>query len=93
MARRGVCCAPFRWWTRFFYKSAKNKKPFSKKGEQKVNEDISGEFLGIINYGVIGLIQLQIGNAAVEDIAVEQASKWYDEQAAFAKKIMLDKKS
>jgi hypothetical protein len=31
------------------------------KGVSKVDEDIQGEFIGIINYSVIGLIQLELG--------------------------------
>src|SRR5688500_15206453 len=30
------------------------------KGVQQVNEDIPGEFIGIINYSIIGLIQLHL---------------------------------
>ena len=61
------------------------------KQEQKVGDDIASEFKGIVNYAVIGLIQLQLDNPAVEDLPAEKVSKWFDEQIAIAKKIMLDK--
>jgi len=61
------------------------------KKEQKVGDDIASEFKGILNYAVIGMIQLQLGNPAVEDVSAEQVSVLYDEQAAIAKKIMEDK--
>src|SRR3954468_24749746 len=61
------------------------------KQEQKVSDDIASEFKGIVNYAVIGLIQLQLDNPAVEDLPAEKVSKWFDEQIAIAKKIMLDK--
>ncbi|QEC69023.1 DUF1599 domain-containing protein [Panacibacter ginsenosidivorans] len=61
------------------------------KQEQKVGDDIASEFKGIINYAVIGMIQLQLGKPAVEDVNAEQASVWYDEQVAVAKKTMQDK--
>src|SRR6266496_1138116 len=61
------------------------------KKEQKVEDDIASEFRGIVNYGVIGLIQLQIDKPAVEDLPAEKVSKWFDEQIAIAKKIMLNK--
>jgi ribosomal protein L24 len=37
------------------------------KQEQKVGDDIASEFKGIINYAVIGMIQLQLDNLPVED--------------------------
>src|SRR5437868_15350990 len=53
------------------------------KKEQKVGDDIGSEFRGIVNYAVIGLIQLQLNNPSVEDVAAEQVSMWFDEQVAF----------
>jgi ribosomal protein L24 len=61
------------------------------KQEQKVDDDIASEFKGIVNYAVIGLIQLHLNNPTVEDLPPEKVSKWFDEQIATAKKIMLDK--
>ena len=61
------------------------------KKEQKVGDDIASEFKGIINYAVIGMIQLQLDKPAVEDVNADQASVWYDEQVAIAKKIMENK--
>ena len=61
------------------------------KQEQKIGDDIASEFKGIVNYAVIGLIQLQLNNPTVEDLPAEKVSKWFDEQISIAKKIMLDK--
>lgn len=61
------------------------------KKEQKVEDDIASEFRGILNYAVIGLIQLQLDNPAVEDLPADTVRVWFDEQVAAAKKIMLDK--
>ena len=61
------------------------------KKEQRIGDDIASEFKGIINYGIIGLIQLELDNPAVEEVPVEQAGTWYDKQAAVAKSVMLDK--
>jgi len=61
------------------------------KKEQRVGDDIASEFKGILNYAVIGLIQLQLEKPAVEDVSPEQVGIWYNEQIAIAKKIMLDK--
>ena len=60
-------------------------------GKQKVNEDISGEFRAIVNYGIIGLIQLGLGNEVIEDLPEDLVSKWYDEKSSRVKAVMLDK--
>ena len=59
--------------------------------EQRVGEDKSGEFRAMVNYGVIGLIQLSLHSDAVEDLAVPEVEKSYDEKIAVAKATMLDK--
>ena len=61
------------------------------KQHQKVADDITGEFIGMANYAIIGLIQLDKGNYAVEDLTPEEASKLYDEKIAISRKLMEDK--
>ncbi len=61
------------------------------KGVQMVEEDITSEFKGIVNYGVIGLIQLLLEEPAVEDLPVGQASTLYDEKMQEVRTVMLDK--
>jgi hypothetical protein len=58
---------------------------------QKVGDDIAGEFKGMLNYAIIGLIQLQLNNPQVEDVPVEKVNDWYDKQVAFAKETMQNK--
>jgi hypothetical protein len=60
-------------------------------GSQKVGDDITSEFKGIINYSVIGLIQLQLGDPKVEELPVHQVQDLYTEYVNFAKSTMLDK--
>jgi hypothetical protein len=60
-------------------------------GESKVQEGINPEFEGIVNYGIIGLIQLHLGFAEKIDLTPEEALKFYDEKISMAKQLMLDK--
>ena len=60
-------------------------------GSQKVGDDIQSEFKGIINYSVIGLIQLKLGDPKVEELPVNQVQALYQEYVNFAKNTMLDK--
>jgi hypothetical protein len=61
------------------------------KGLQKVGDDITSEFRGIVNYGVIGLIQLELPSDAVDNMPVNEVSKAFDEKIALARSLMTDK--
>ena len=61
------------------------------KGKQLIADDIRDEFRGMVNYSVIGLIQLRLGHDAIEDLPVDEVSKWYDEKITETKELMLKK--
>ena len=61
------------------------------KGTQRVGDDIASEFKAMVNYGVIGLIQLELKNSTVEDLPVAEVERLYSENIAFVKNTMLDK--
>ncbi|MGN0280754.1 MAG: DUF1599 domain-containing protein [Prevotella sp.] len=56
-----------------------------------VGEGIRPEFIALINYGIVGLIQLEMGFADTVDISVEKALELYDKHADEALKLMLRK--
>lgn len=58
-------------------------------GHTQVNEGIEPEFIGIVNYGVIGLIQLSLGTG--ESISVEKATELYDEYIKKTTELMFAK--
>lgn len=60
-------------------------------GEAMINEGVLGEFMAIINYGLIGLIQLDLGYADVADIAPEKALAMYDTKVKTARDLMAAK--
>lgn len=60
-------------------------------GRQKVADDISAEFKGIINYALIGTIQLDLTTDDPEEMPIDQISKMFDEKASIAKRLMQDK--
>ena len=61
------------------------------KGFSKINEGIRSEFIGIVNYGIIGLIQLEKGFAEKPDLSVEEATALYDKYMQQAKELMMNK--
>ena len=58
--------------------------------QQMISDDIPSELKGILNYAVIGLIQLQMPYA-IEDLPPQTASNLYNEQIVIAKQTMLAK--
>lgn len=61
------------------------------KGESKVGEGILPEFIAIVNYGIIGLIQLEKGHSEVDDVTVEQAIELYDRYMSETRTLMIAK--
>jgi len=59
--------------------------------EHKVAESEVPEFLGLINYAAMALIQLDKGVADQPDMSLEEAEKLYDQKIAEAKNLMLAK--
>lgn len=59
--------------------------------EQKVEEGAVSEFIGIINYSLIALIQLERGVVEQPDLSLEEATRLYDEKVAITKQLMMDK--
>jgi len=58
---------------------------------RKVEEDEIPEFMGIINYSIMALIQLEKGIVEQPDLKVEEASKLYDKHIAITKELMENK--
>ena len=58
------------------------------KGTSMVDEGIRSEFIGIVNYGIVALIQLELGYAEADDMTPEAALAKYDEYATKALNLM-----
>ena len=58
---------------------------------RKVDEGEISEFIGIINYCIMALIQLDKGVVEQPDLTSDQAIALYDEQVAITKQLMEDK--
>lgn len=61
------------------------------KGVSKVGEGIRPELIGIVNYGIMGLIQLEKGYAESSDITTEEAVELYDRHMKKTVELMLAK--
>lgn len=61
------------------------------KKQQKVADDIAAEFRGMINYSVIGLIQLELPADAPEELEISKVSELYDHHIGITCELMENK--
>ena len=73
------------------YIKAKRIRTIQEARVQKIGDDVTSEFQGILNYGIIGLIQLDIHDDELEDLPLDNVHQRYTEKASIAKKLMIDK--
>jgi hypothetical protein len=55
---------------------------------RKIDEDETGEFIGIINYSLMALIQLELGVVEQPDLDLTEAVALYDAKIALTKSLM-----
>lgn len=60
-------------------------------GENLVGDSIESEFIGIVNYGIIGLIQFEDGFSEKNDTPIDLAEKLYDSHFAECFNVMKKK--
>src|SRR5688572_11130702 len=73
------------------YIKAQRIRTIQQKKEQKIADDVVAELKGIINYAVIGLIQLKLTPEMPEDMQIDEVDRLFDENTAEAKALMEDK--
>lgn len=76
------------------YIKANRIRSIQEKGEAMVAEGVVPEFVGIVNYSVMALIQLEVGVANAPEEAVmpaEKAAELYDKYIHAAKDLMMSK--
>ena len=72
------------------YIKAQRIRSIEEKGVSKVDEGVKPEFIGIINYCIMGLIQLELGTSD-EELPAESTLEFYNANFLKAKKLMMDK--
>jgi len=70
---------------------AKRIRSLQEKGHSAVGEGILPEFIAIVNYAAVGVIQLRNGFSDCKDLSPEQALALYDEVIAEARTLMIAK--
>tara|TARA_B110000003_G_scaffold276446_1_gene322967 strand:+ start:18113 stop:18646 length:534 start_codon:yes stop_codon:yes gene_type:complete len=59
--------------------------------DRKVDEGEKSEFIGIINYSLMALIQIELGVVDHPDLTTEAATELYDKHIAITKELMENK--
>src|ERR1700722_19105226 len=73
------------------YIKARRIRTLQETDDPRVKEDKAGEFRAMVNYGIIGLIQLSLGADVPEDLSADAVGRLYDEKIAVARATMVDK--
>lgn len=73
------------------YIKAKRIKSIEEKGTQKIDEDVTGDYIGLINYCIIALIQMELSSDEDTEIAIDKLTVLFDDFAKRAKNLMEDK--
>jgi hypothetical protein len=60
-------------------------------GIQKIEDTVESEFIGIVNYGIIALIQLAMNDEDDTELNVEQAKLWYETESQKVEDLMTQK--
>jgi hypothetical protein len=61
------------------------------KGIQKIEDSVESEFVGIVNYGIIALIQMAMPAGSETDLDAEDARNWYEREAGKVEHLMQQK--
>lgn len=70
---------------------AKRIRTLQEKKTRRIGDDIQSEFKGIINYSVIGLLQIQLADNQAEDLDIQTLESMYDRCIVLARQLMTDK--
>jgi hypothetical protein len=73
------------------YIKAKRIRTIQEKKQQRIGDTITSEFKGILNYAIIGLIQLKLGEDTPQDLEVNELEQLYNTETELAKALMIDK--
>ncbi len=74
------------------YIKAKRIRSIQEKGNQKVEDAVDLDFVGLVNYAIMALIQLELGDGLDDhEMEPQKAAQLYDDQSKIAFKLMIDK--
>lgn len=73
------------------YIKASRIRSIEEKGVQKVGDSVENEFIGLVNYSIIALIQLTLSDKDPMELPAEDLRQRYDEEVRITRDLMADK--
>ena len=73
------------------YIKASRIRSIEQKGVNKVGDDIQDEYVALVNYGIMALIQLELGEACEEELSMDQVKMLYEKYLKATYDLMLVK--
>lgn len=73
------------------YIKAQRLRTIQSNGHQKIKDSQEDEFIGLVNYSIMALLQIKLGIVDHPDLKVKQAENYYDEALETTKSLMLQK--
>lgn len=73
------------------YIKAQRIRSIEQKGISKIDEGVRSEYIGIVNYCIMALIQLEKGTSESDDLTSEETLSLYQHHFKEAKNLMMDK--
>lgn len=75
------------------YIKAKRISTIEQTGENKVGEDVVSEYIAIVNYCVMGLVQLELGPSDANELSNEKVQSIYNNHIETTRSLMINKNS
>lgn len=73
------------------YIKANRIRSIQESGENRVGDGVEPEFVAMVNYAVMALIQQELGPDDEQDLSIERALELYDKHINCAAQLMMDK--
>lgn len=73
------------------YIKAARIRSIEEKGEQKVGDSVENEFIGLVNYSLISLIQLTLTEKDPLEMPLDEVRRRYEQESAITRDLMVDK--
>ena len=73
------------------YIKAKRIRSIEEKGQQKVEDSIASDYMGLVNYSILAIIQLTMDYTAPLELEPKIAVEWYEDQVNITRDLLISK--
>ena len=73
------------------YIKANRIRSIQESGVNKIGDSASGEFMALVNYGLMAMIQISLGGPKEESLSLDDVVRFFEEEACKVKELMMNK--